>query len=75
MGRRLCRRRVNAWVVVAPDDTGTIRIAPTELGRVSGHSNAMMVGEELQWTGARVRPQYCSANRDGRESDRMDARG
>ena len=34
---------INAWVVVAPDDTVTIRIAQTELGQGVWTSNAMMV--------------------------------
>ncbi len=58
---------VNAWVVVAPDDTVTIRIAQTELGQGVWTSNAMMVCEELQCDWSKVRPQYASANRDGRE--------
>ena len=29
-------REINAWVVVAPDDTVTIRIAQTELGQGCG---------------------------------------
>src|SRR5580704_3801614 len=60
-------REINAWVVVAPDDTVTIRIAQTELGQGVWTSNAMMVGEELQCDWSKVRPQYASANRDGRE--------
>src|SRR6266550_1779556 len=58
---------VNAWIVVAPDDTVTIRIAQTELGQGVWTSNAMMVCEELQCDWTKVRPQYASANRDGRE--------
>jgi isoquinoline 1-oxidoreductase subunit beta len=58
---------VNAWIVVAPDDTVTIRIAQTELGQGVWTSNAMMVAEELQCDWGRVRPQYASANRDARE--------
>ena len=58
---------INAWVVVAPDDTVTIRIAQTELGQGVWTSNAMMVCEELQCDWSKVRPQYASANRDGRE--------
>jgi isoquinoline 1-oxidoreductase subunit beta len=58
---------VNAWIVVAPDDTVTIRIAQTELGQGVWTSNAMMVAEELQCDWANVRPQYASANRDARE--------
>ena len=58
---------INAWIVVAPDDTVTIRIAQTELGQGVWTSNAMMVCEELQCDWAKVRPQYASANRDARE--------
>jgi isoquinoline 1-oxidoreductase beta subunit len=58
---------VNAWIVVAPDETVTIRIAQTELGQGVWTSNAMMVAEELQCDWAKVRPQYASANRDARE--------
>jgi isoquinoline 1-oxidoreductase subunit beta len=58
---------INAWVVVAPDETVTIRIAQTELGQGVWTSNAMMVAEELQCDWSKVRPQYASANRDARE--------
>ena len=60
-------REINAWVVVAPDDTVTIRIAQTELGQGVWTSNAMMVCEELRCDWSKVSPQYASANRDGRE--------
>src|SRR6266849_2442358 len=59
---------INAWVVVAPDDTVTIRIAQTELGQGVWTSNAMMVCEELQCDWSKVRPQYASVNRDGKET-------
>ena len=39
---------INAWIVIAPDDTVTIRIGQTELGQGVWTSNAMMVAEELQ---------------------------
>jgi isoquinoline 1-oxidoreductase beta subunit len=48
---------VNAWIVVAPDDTVTIRIGQTELGQGVWTSNAMMVCEELQCDWTKVRPQ------------------
>jgi isoquinoline 1-oxidoreductase subunit beta len=60
-------KEINAWVVVAPDDTVTIRIAQTELGQGVWTSNAMMVAEELQCDWRKVSPQYASVNRDGRE--------
>ncbi len=58
---------INAWIVISPDDTVTIRIAQTELGQGVWTSNAMMVCEELQCDWNKVRPQYASANRDARE--------
>src|SRR5262249_12537848 len=58
---------INAWIVLSPDDTVTIRIAQTELGQGVWTSNAMMVAEELQCDWTKVRPQYASANRDARE--------
>ena len=58
---------VNAWIVIAPDDTVTVRIAQTELGQGVWTSNAMMVCEELQCDWTKVRPQYASSNRDARE--------
>src|SRR3954464_7017415 len=60
-------KEINAWVVVAPDETVTIRIGQTELGQGVWTSNAMMVCEELQCDWSKVRPQYASVNRDGRE--------
>lgn len=59
---------LNAWIVIAPDDTVTIRIAQTELGQGVWTSNAMMVAEELQCDWSKVRPQYASVNRDARET-------
>jgi isoquinoline 1-oxidoreductase beta subunit len=58
---------INAWIVIDPDDTVTIRIAQTELGQGVWTSNAMMVCEELQCDWSKVRSQYASANRDARE--------
>src|SRR4029450_2936187 len=58
---------VNAWIVIAPDDIVTIRIAQTELGQGVWTSNAMMVAGEVQCDWSKVRPQYASANRDARE--------
>ena len=58
---------INSWIVIAPDDTVTIRIAQTELGQGVWTSNAMMVCEELQCDWSKVRPQDASSNRDARE--------
>src|ERR1051325_10042758 len=45
---------VNAWIVIDPDDTVTVRIAQTELGQGVWTSNAMMVWEERQCDWAKV---------------------
>src|SRR5262249_27497759 len=58
---------INAWIVISPDDTVTVRIGQTELGQGVWTSNAMMVAEELQCDWNKVKPQYASANRDARE--------
>lgn len=58
---------VNAWIVIEPDDTVTVRIGQTELGQGVWTSNAMMVCEELQCDWSKVRCEYASANRDARE--------
>jgi isoquinoline 1-oxidoreductase beta subunit len=60
---------VNAWIVVAPDETVTIRIAQTELGQGVWTSNAMMVAEELQC------PVRLGQPRRAREGARVDAEG
>ncbi len=61
-------REINAWIVIDPDDTVTIRIAQTELGQGVWTSNAMMVCEELACDWDTVKLEYASANRDFREA-------
>jgi len=58
---------INAWIVIAPDDTVTIRISQTELGQGVWTACAMMISEELQCDWNKVRGEYASANRDARE--------
>ena len=58
---------INAWIVVAPDDTVTIRIGQTELGQGVWTACAMMIAEELQCEWSKVRSEYASAHRDARE--------
>ena len=58
---------INAWIVIAPDDTVTIRISQTELGQGVWTACAMMIAEELQCDWDKVRGEYASANRDARE--------
>ena len=58
---------INAWIVIAPDDTVTIRIGQTEAGQGVWTACAMMIAEELQCDWNKVRGEYASANRDARE--------
>ncbi len=58
---------INAWIVIAPDDTVTIRIGQTEAGQGVWTACAMMIAEELQCDWDKVRGEYASANRDARE--------
>ena len=67
---------INAWIVIAPDDTVTIRIAQTELGQGVWTSNAMMVCEELQcdWSEGAAAVRVREPRR-AREGARVDAEG
>ena len=58
----------NAWLVIAPDDTVTIRVAQSEMGEGVFTSMPMMVAEELQCDWNKVKAEYASANRSLREN-------
>ena len=49
---------VNAWVVIEPDDTVTIRIARSEMGQGTLTGLAQLVAEELECDWARVKTEY-----------------
>lgn len=59
---------VNAWIVIAPDDTVTIRVAQSEMGEGVFTSMPMIVAEELQCDWGKVRAEYADANRSIREN-------
>ena len=59
---------VNAWLVIAPDDTVTIRVAQSEMGEGVFTSMPMIVAEELQCDWNKVKAEYASANRSLREN-------
>ncbi len=54
---------VNAWLLIAPDDTVTIRVAQSEMGEGVFTSMPMIVAEELQCDWSKVKAEYASANR------------
>lgn len=59
---------VNAWIVIDPDDTVTIRVAKAEMGEGVMTSMPMIVAEELGCDWTKVRSEYASANRSLREN-------
>src|SRR3954453_792599 len=51
---------INAWIVIAPDDTVTIRVARSELGQGIFTALPMLVAEELACDWSKVRPEYAA---------------
>jgi isoquinoline 1-oxidoreductase subunit beta len=51
---------LTCWVVIAPDDTVTVRTAFSEMGQGSMTGLAMLVAEELQCDWAKVRTEFVS---------------
>jgi isoquinoline 1-oxidoreductase beta subunit len=51
---------ITCWVVIAPDDTVTIRIARAEMGQGASTALAMLVAEELECDWAKVRTAFVS---------------
>lgn len=58
---------INAWLVIDPDDTITIRVAQSEMGEGVFTSMPMIVAEELEADWRNVRAEYASANRSLKE--------
>jgi isoquinoline 1-oxidoreductase beta subunit len=59
---------INPWLVIAPDDTVTIRIAQSEMGQATFTSFSKMIVEELECDWSKVRAEYASVNRHIREN-------
>ena len=55
---------VNAFVVIDPDNSVTLRIAKSDMGQGVLTSMAMIVAEELECDFAKVKVEYASANRN-----------
>jgi isoquinoline 1-oxidoreductase subunit beta len=51
---------VGCWVVIAPDNTVTIRVARAEMGQGAMTALAMLVAEELECDWAKVRTEFVS---------------
>jgi isoquinoline 1-oxidoreductase beta subunit len=59
---------VGPWLVIAPDDTVTIRIGQSEMGQGVITSCAKLIAEELECDWSKVRAEYVSVNRHVREN-------
>jgi len=59
---------VNAWIVIDPDETITIRIPHAEMGQGAGTANPMIVAEELECDWAKIKGEFASPNRSVREN-------
>jgi isoquinoline 1-oxidoreductase subunit beta len=59
---------VGPWIVIAPDDTVTLRIGQSEMGQGVITSCAKMLAEELECDWSKVRAEYVSVNRHFREN-------
>ena len=59
---------VGPWLLIAPDDTVTIRVGQSEMGQGVITSCAKIVAEELECDWSKVRAEYVSVNRHFREN-------
>jgi isoquinoline 1-oxidoreductase beta subunit len=55
---------VNAWVVIGPDETVTLRCPMAEMGQGTGSGLPMLLAEELQCDWSRVNIEFASVNRN-----------
>ena len=60
---------INAWILIAPDDTILIRVGQAEMGQGVFTSMPMIVCEELQCDWSKVKAEYADANRDAKENN------
>lgn len=66
-GENINPNEINAWIVIDPDNTVTIRISHSEMGQGAATALPMIVAEELECDWAKVRGEYASGNRNVRE--------
>src|ERR1700722_17531894 len=58
---------VTAWVVIAPDDSVTLRCPMAEMGQGTGSGLPMLLAEELDCDWSKVTVEFASVNRNIRE--------
>jgi isoquinoline 1-oxidoreductase beta subunit len=59
---------VTCWVVIAPDETVTIRVAHSEMGQGATTGLAMLVAEELECDWGKVRTEFVSPTENQRRN-------
>jgi isoquinoline 1-oxidoreductase beta subunit len=69
MMRAPVANEINAWIVIDPDETITIRIPHTEMGQGAGTRQSMLVAEELECDWAKIKGEFASPNRNVRENN------
>ncbi|HWF64471.1 MAG TPA: molybdopterin cofactor-binding domain-containing protein, partial [Rhizomicrobium sp.] len=60
---------VNAWVVIEPDDTVTLRSCMAEMGQGTGSGIPLLLAEELGCRWDKVKVEFASVNRNIRENN------
>jgi isoquinoline 1-oxidoreductase beta subunit len=60
---------VNAWVVIGPDETITLRCPMAEMGQGTGSGLPMLLAEELECDWSKVKVEFASVNRNIREKN------
>ena len=60
-------KEINAWVVIEPDDTVTLRCPMAEMGQGTGSGLPMLLAEELECQWDKVKVEFASVNRNIRE--------
>ncbi len=61
-------REVNAWVVIGPDESVTLRCPMAEMGQGTGSGLPMLLAEELECDWTKVKVEFASVNRNIREN-------
>ena len=59
---------VNAWIVIEPDDSVTLRCPMAEMGQGTGSGLPMLLAEELECRWDNVKVEFASVNRNIREN-------
>jgi isoquinoline 1-oxidoreductase beta subunit len=58
---------INAWVVIEPDDSVTLRCPMAEMGQGTGSGLPLLLAEELECKWDNVKVEFASVNRNIRE--------